>query len=99
MVEGYEIHMGISNGEGLSRPVVKLAASNDGAISEDNQVLGSYLHGLFDHPEACRALLQWAGLKQAGSIDYHTIKEQELDRLADTLEQHLDIEKLLTLVD
>ncbi len=96
-VEGYEIHMGISRGNGLTRPVAKLANHTDGAISEDGMVLGSYLHGIFDHSQASLALLHWAGLEQAEGVDYHTIKEQELERLADTLEQHLDMEKLLQL--
>ncbi|MEN8169508.1 MAG: cobyric acid synthase [Pseudomonadota bacterium] len=99
-VEGYEIHMGVTRGEGLSRPAITFDDSNnDGAISEDKQVLGSYLHGLFDHPQACRALLRWAGMSEAESIDYHTIKERELDRLADTLEQQLDIANLLATLD
>ena len=97
-IEGYEIHMGITLGAGLSRPAVKLNNVNDGAISADGQVLGSYLHGLFDHSEACSALLKWAGLSEVETIDYHAIKEQELDRLADTLEQHLDMERLLAVL-
>ncbi len=97
-VEGYEIHMGITRGEGLSRPAVKLDGGDDGAISADEQVLGSYLHGLFDQPEACRALLIWAGLREAETIDYQAMKEQALERLADSLEQHLDMEQLLALL-
>ncbi|MDH5785963.1 MAG: cobyric acid synthase, partial [Chromatiales bacterium] len=85
-VEGYEIHMGISHGAGLSRPAARLGELDDGAISKDNLILGSYLHGLFDHPEACRALLHWAGMKEVEVIDYHAIKERELERLADTME-------------
>jgi adenosylcobyric acid synthase len=99
LVEGYEIHMGVSRGTGLSRPAVKLGNRCDGAISADEQVLGSYLHGLFDHPQACRALLRWAGMSGAESVDYHAIKEQALERLADTLEEHLDIEQLLGLLN
>jgi adenosylcobyric acid synthase len=98
-VEGYEIHMGVSRGGGLSRPVVHLGDAADGARSEDDQVLGSYLHGLFDHPEACRALFHWAGMREARSVDYHAIKEQELNRLADVLEQQLDIEGLMQLLN
>ncbi len=97
-VEGYEIHMGVSSGSGLKRPVATLGKHHDGAISEDGQVLGSYLHGLFDHPEACRALLHWAGMNEVASVDYHAIKEQALERLADTMEQHLDMEPLLALI-
>jgi adenosylcobyric acid synthase len=99
VVKGYEIHMGVSRGAGLSRPAVQLDDGSDGAISADEQVLGSYLHGLFDHPEACRALLRWAGMPDAKSVDYRAITEQGLNRLADTLEEQLDIKQLLRLLD
>ncbi len=94
-VEGYEIHMGISEGPALSRPLVQLDTHSDGAIAADGQVLGSYLHGLFDHPEACAALLRWAGLARAEGLDYHALRERELNRLADALEQHLNLEQML----
>jgi adenosylcobyric acid synthase len=99
MVEGYEIHMGVSRGVGLSRPAIKLGNRSDGAISADGQLLGSYLHGLFDHPQASRALLRWAGMTGAESVDYHALKEQGLERLADTLEEQLDMGQLLRLLD
>jgi adenosylcobyric acid synthase len=98
-VEGYEIHMGVSRGAGLARPAARLGEQVDGAISADGQVLGSYLHGLFDRTEAATALLRWAGMEQAEAIDYHAIKEEGLNRLADTLEQQLDIEQLLQLLN
>lgn len=28
----------------------------------DGQIIGSYCDGLFDHPEALRGLLAWAGM-------------------------------------
>ena len=63
-VNGYEIHMGSSFGAALSRPMIRIETATgvrfDGAQSDDGQVLGTYLHGLFDHPEAARALLDWA---------------------------------------
>ena len=93
-VEGYEIHMGVTNGPALERPAVVLGELKDGAISEDNQILGTYLHGLFERPEACNALLHWAGLKEQQAIDYHTLREREIDRLADSMEQHLDMAKI-----
>ena len=94
-VSGYEIHMGISQGAALNRPAVQLNGRNDGAISADGQILGSYLHGLFDHPEACAALLRWAGVKEAQGLDYAALREREIERLADAMEQHLDLAGLL----
>ncbi len=93
-IEGYEIHMGISEGAALQRPAVQLGNATDGAISADNQILGTYLHGLFERQEACNTLLRWAGLKEQQAIDYRRLREQEIDRLADGMEQHLDMEQI-----
>ncbi len=98
-VDGYEIHMGISRGEALQRPLIRLESSTDGAVSEDDQVLGTYLHGLFDHPEAAGALLRWAGLKEAEGIHYTELRDREIDRLADVMEQQLDMERLKALLE
>ena len=93
-ITGYEIHMGVSSGPALQRPAVNLAGRTDGAISADGQILGTYLHGLFDHPAACAALLAWAGLAAPLTHDYRALREQHIDRLADAVEQHLNFEHL-----
>ncbi|HEY6131639.1 MAG TPA: cobyric acid synthase [Halioglobus sp.] len=90
-VEGYEIHCGISYGEALKQCAVTFDDGRcDGALSPDGQILGSYLHGLFDQPQARDALLRWAGLRPLPAPCVSEIREQQLDRLADVLEQHLD---------
>ena len=66
----------------------------DGAQSADGQVMGTYLHGLFDRPEAARALLAWAGLGAAPPFDYPALRARQIDRLADAVEQHLDLGQL-----
>ena len=71
----------------------------DGGINQDNNVLGTYLHGLFDHPASCNTLLNWAGLKTNDAVDLNTVREKQLDRLADCLEQHLDADWLTSLKD
>ncbi len=95
-VSGYEIHMGLSAGPALERPAVELDDGRfDGALSEDGQVLATYLHGLFDEPDACAALLAWAGLRDPVRVDYPALREASIERLADTLEAHLQMERLL----
>jgi len=89
-VRGYEIHMGVSRGAALARPAVVLGGLPDGAISADGQLLATYCHGLFDHPEAQAALLAWAGLRDAAPIDLAARREADLDRLADAVEAALD---------
>lgn len=98
-VTGYEIHMGVSRGPALDRPLAWLADGRaEGARSADGLVLGSYLHGLFDHPEAQAALLDWAGLPGAAAVDLAARREADLHRLADALEAHLDLPRLAALL-
>ncbi len=108
-VKGYEIHCGESQylGSSVADKPAPLWLKNengfdeqrdnsfaDGCLSDDGQILGTYLHGLFDSPEACQLILRWAGLEDAQTIDINAIREQQLDRLADVLAEHLDLPQL-----
>ncbi|MBI6951640.1 MULTISPECIES: cobyric acid synthase [unclassified Pseudomonas] len=94
-VAGYEIHAGVTSGLALERPAVQLADGRaDGAISADGQILATYLHGLFEGSQSCAALLRWAGLADAQTIDYEALRERDIERLADLVEQHLDTARL-----
>ncbi len=97
-VTGYEIHHGVTEGAGLQRPLVTLGACNDGAISEDEHIIGTYLHGVFDAPPACAALLRWAGLREVQAFDYLHLREQGINRVADALEHHLDMRQINVLL-
>jgi adenosylcobyric acid synthase len=91
-VSGYEIHMGVTRGAALARPAAKLDGHPDGAISDDNAILASYCHGLFDTPEALTALLAWAGLAAPQAVDFTTRREADLERLADAVEGAMKLE-------
>ncbi|RQO55048.1 cobyric acid synthase [Pseudomonas sp. KBW05] len=94
-VSGYEIHAGVTTGDALSSAAVLLDdGRRDGAQSADGQILGTYLHGLFETPAACSALLRWAGLQDVQEVDYHALRERDIERLADLVENHLDTELL-----
>ena len=97
-MRGYEIHHGISHGPALARPALQLGHGPDGAVSEDGQILGTYLHGLFDTPAACQALIRWAGLSQTDAVDGRQLAETAIDRLADAVADHLDTDALATLL-
>jgi adenosylcobyric acid synthase len=71
----------------------------DGAISEDEHVFGTYLHGIFDMASACDAVLVWAGLVTAKSRDMQALREASIERLADTIAEHLDTAKLLHILE
>lgn len=88
-VKGYEIHAGVSEATGDAALTINGKA--DGLVTE--QVMGTYLHGLFDSDEATEQLLAWAGLEAPERFDYHRLKEREINRLADAVEQAIDWQK------
>ena len=90
-VGGYEIHAGITQGKALQKPAIMLPDRQDGAMSDDGKILGCYLHGMFDEGAACASLLQWADLEQAPATDYRALRERQIERLADVIEENIDI--------
>jgi len=98
-ITGYEIHAGITTYHSTYKPVVCLSHGSDGAMSADGMILGTYLHGFFESPTACTALLSWAGLNDAQPFDYHALHETAINRLADTIEQHMDTTQLCKLLN
>lgn len=95
-VEGYEIHIGKTQGPDCARPFATLDGAPEGATSADGKVMGSYLHGLFVSDDFRRAFL--AGLGIPGSTESFTHRiDTTLDALAEHLEQHLDIDGLLAI--
>jgi len=98
-VSGYEIHAGASRGAALQRPAVHLPGRDDGALSDDDRIFATYLHGLFDNPDACGVLLAWAGLESAKTSSHPEVLEAQIQRLADAVEQHLDMNRIIALLD
>lgn len=72
----------------------------DGAVSRDGLAAGCYLHGLFDNGGFTRALLdalrQRKGLAawDGEVVDYAVHKQQQFDLLAQSMRQHIDIDRL-----
>jgi adenosylcobyric acid synthase len=93
-VRGYEMHLGVTSGPGLARPMLDLDGLSDGAVSADGRVMGCYLHGLFSSDPFRDAFLAQFGTA-ASTFTYEPMIETVLDNLADHLEQHLDLDALL----
>jgi len=93
-VEGYEMHMGETTGPDTARPFAAIGGRGEGAISSDGQVMGSYLHGLFASPDMRRALLKRFGQTASGA-DYRVAVDAALDDIADELERHANIDRML----
>ena len=94
-IEGYEIHLGRSEGNDCARPLVMIDGRPDGAISADRRVEGTYVHGLFTGDAFRRKWL--ANLGIASNLAYDAQIETALDALADHLETHLDIDQILAI--
>lgn len=97
-ITGYEIHNGTSDLPKKNACVFSEMGGIKGYLSDDKQIFATYIHGLFDEPQACELLLNWAGLGSdhgAALFDVKTYREQQLDKLADTLEKNLDISRII----
>lgn len=94
---GYEIHCGISEGNALQTPIIQLKdQAVDGCLSDDKQILGTYIHGIFDQGDATQLILSWInedhGINKTINIDEH--RESQLEKLAQTCEKYLDITQI-----
>ena len=111
-VKGYEIHMGIST---IGEKVKNLNSINkkldeevdyvEGSVNKEGNVVGTYLHGIFDEIDFTRSLLnnirEQKGLdKIESSVEsFDEFKQNEYDKLADLLREHLDIDKIYEIMN
>ena len=93
-VQGYEMHVGRSEGPALAHPFVDLDGKPEGAVSEDGRIIGCYMHGLFANDAFRQDFLNRIRDRNASSVAYERLVDETLDRLADHLAGHLDIDAL-----
>ncbi|HGS4619081.1 TPA: cobyric acid synthase [Vibrio cholerae] len=95
IAQGYEIHAGRSTwAEDQKSPIILSDGSLDGLVSDCNQGFGTYLHGIFDRPETALRVCQWAGAVEIEQYDHRAVQERAIDRIADAIEEHLDLKLL-----
>ncbi|HEY5949810.1 MAG TPA: cobyric acid synthase [Kofleriaceae bacterium] len=101
-VVGYEIHVGVTR-RGDVDPLLRLTrigsreTIEDGAISRDGRILGTYVHGIFDEPAAAIALLDYlCGIcgRTPLPTDAITTRADPYARLAAHVRQHIDVRAL-----
>ncbi|WP_024621208.1 cobyric acid synthase [Metaclostridioides mangenotii] len=106
-ISGYEIHMGTSVlGSGsksfdiIVNKLGKEVCYAEGSVNDKGNVVGTYIHGVFDDIDFTRALLnnirELKGLEKLESNikSYRDYKNREYDKLAEFLREHLNIEKI-----
>ena len=107
VISGYEIHMGATTlGKGcrpFSRIFKRGAAPvvvEDGAVSADGRIFGTYLHGLFENNHFCEIYLNRIRLEKGLPLRHGTLKQtlhDPFDQLAEQFEKHLDLPRLMTI--
>lgn len=99
-VEGYEMHMGRTTGPDTKRGLLaiksELGLHPDGALSADGRIGGCYVHGLFANDAFRHAFLAALRPERPPGPPWQARIDAALDALADHLEAHLDLDRLLT---
>lgn len=109
-IEGYEIHMGTTAWEeggknilALQEDTMERTNKSDGAAK--GNVMGCYVHGVFDRPEAAGAFVKVL-LRQKGMapdavipVDLAKHKEQQYDKLADIIRKNLDMNAVYEILE
>ena len=101
MVQGYEIHVGLTaryGGEPCFRILDEAGDREDGAMSADGAVWGTYIHGVFDDPAFRRAWLNRVRVRKglaprpvAESMKVTQRLSSALDEWADHVARHVDM--------
>jgi adenosylcobyric acid synthase len=94
-VSGYEIHLGQTTGAGTQSPWLHVEGQDDGAISADGRIMGSYVHGLFQSDAFRRSFLERLGAPAVARLSYGNTIEATLEQLADHMEAHLNVDRIL----
>ena len=111
-VSGYEIHMGITKRNENSNNFVTVKQKLEqkvnyqvGSVNKECNVFGTYIHGIFDDIDFTRTVLNnIRKMKNLEPIEsnvksFKEFKNQQYDKLADYLREHLDIEKIYEIME
>lgn len=94
-LEGYEIHMGESRSTEEAFLYRRKKGGTDGAVSADGRFWGSYMHGIFANGALRRGFLMSLGWEPEESGESEEVlREREFDRIADAVEEALDMDAL-----
>ena len=99
-MDGYEIHAGQNIlGKG-AQPWLRTAEGTDGIMNAGGNVLGSYLHGVFDDGKLFAAMAaqireeRGETGKESVPVSFEAFREKEFDRIAAIVRSSVDMEKV-----
>ena len=106
MLEGYEIHSGVNRFGARCVPFLYLNGSDapDGVTNDGGNVIGSYLHGIFDTGSFWHALVNQVrrekGLdeNEGAPLTMAEFRNREFDRLAAIVRQNLDMDAVYKII-
>lgn len=104
-IYGYEIHMGKTTLLDEGKSLININKSNneeanhlDGVVNNKGNVMGTYIHGIFDGVEfrqhIINELRRDKGIEEKVSMAYEHLREKELDKLADLVRASIDMNKI-----
>jgi len=97
-IKGYEIHQGLTEGNEKN-----LTSDNRTILVNKNNIIATYLHGIFDNKDFTNNLLneirRRKGLEEVNSnISYEEYKIQEFDKLEKLVRENVDIEEIYKII-
>jgi adenosylcobyric acid synthase len=104
---GYEIHMGQTRRHD-GEPCFQVLERNgipcdddDGCVTPDFRIMGTYIHGLFENSAIIRLWLNIIGLPNIEISEFEGLaaKDREYDRLAEYFEAHIDTKGIMGLIE
>ena len=91
--DGYEIHIGKTNGNDCKNPFAIINNKFEGAVSKDGLIMGSYLHGMFVNNKFRSMFLKKLGF-QTSNLNYSSKVDQSLNEFADLIEDHINVSEI-----
>jgi adenosylcobyric acid synthase len=107
VMTGYEIHMGLTTLAKGGRPFSRIfrrgetsVSIEDGAVSNDGRIFGTYLHGIFENSRFCEIYLNSIRLEKGMPLRRGTEKHPQhdpFDQLAEQFEKYLDLPRIMAI--
>lgn len=95
LCSGYEIHMGVTTPvqHVKESPLNSLEDGSSDGYFINNKCFGTYIHGILDNETVIDYLLSpYADKLTATTFDYTSFKEEQYDKLAEHVRNHIDMD-------